>query len=123
VESEGVYRLYDEGSASGTYLNYEQLELAPQELADDDVIHIGRVQLRFHVTAIEADSTQIMPSPQQAVEERESASDDDSDLSTQPYLPHQPKSPEHDLPPEEEHEDDDADDVSTQPFLPHQPKR
>jgi hypothetical protein len=123
VEGEGVYRLYDEGSASGTYVNYEQLELSPKDLADNDDIHIGRVHLRFHVTVIEADSTQIMPAPQQAAEERESASDDDSDLSTQPYLPHQPKSPEQVQPLEDDSADDDADDVSTQPFLPHQPKR
>lgn len=46
----GEYWLYDEGSASGTYLNFNRLGLAPHILQEGDVVHIGRVQLRFQMT-------------------------------------------------------------------------
>jgi hypothetical protein len=46
-EIEGKFWLYDEGSASGTYLNFERVGLTPQILADGDEIHVGRVQLKF----------------------------------------------------------------------------
>lgn len=45
----GEYWLYDEGSLSGTFLNYEQLRLAPRQLQHDDMIQIGRVTLRFRL--------------------------------------------------------------------------
>jgi pSer/pThr/pTyr-binding forkhead associated (FHA) protein len=45
---EGSYWLYDEGSASGTFLNFDRLGLAPRRLADGDEIRLGRVRLLFH---------------------------------------------------------------------------
>lgn len=44
---DGVYWLYDEGSASGTLLNFERLGLAPRQLANGDTVQLGRVRLRF----------------------------------------------------------------------------
>jgi hypothetical protein len=49
MESQGNYRIYDEGSSSGTYVNYERIGLAPRILNDNDEIHFGRVHLRFHL--------------------------------------------------------------------------
>ncbi len=49
LESRGEYRIYEEGSSSGTYVNFERLGLAPQKLEDKDRIHLGRVHLRFHL--------------------------------------------------------------------------
>lgn len=43
----GRYWLYDEGSAQGTFLNYERLGLAPKPLEDGDEIQVGRVRMRF----------------------------------------------------------------------------
>jgi pSer/pThr/pTyr-binding forkhead associated (FHA) protein len=43
------YWLYDEGSASGTYLNYEKLGLAPQVLVNGDVIQLGKIRFRFRL--------------------------------------------------------------------------
>jgi hypothetical protein len=43
----GEYWLYDEGSNSGTFLNYERLGLAPRRMQHGDIIQIGRVTLRF----------------------------------------------------------------------------
>ena len=108
--------MYDEGSASGTYVNYEQVGLTPEVLNNNDDIHVGRVHLRFHVSAVEddSDSTQIMPAPQAP-----QAPQVDDGMSTQPYIPQQPG--QHQAPPPDA--DDDEDDISTQPFMPHQPRR
>lgn len=45
----GEYWLFDEGSAGGTFLNYEQLGLAPRRLEHGDTIRLGRVALRFRL--------------------------------------------------------------------------
>jgi hypothetical protein len=51
MESRGVYRIYDEGSSSGTYVNYGRISLSSQILKDKDDIHLGRVHLRFHLAS------------------------------------------------------------------------
>jgi hypothetical protein len=45
--SPGVFYLYDEGSTSGTWVNYVQIPILGYELKPGDVINLGRVQLRF----------------------------------------------------------------------------
>jgi hypothetical protein len=45
----GDYWLYDEGSITGTFLNYERLGLAPRRLQHGDVVQLGRVTLRFRL--------------------------------------------------------------------------
>jgi len=122
LEANGVYQLYDEGSASGTYINFKQISLKPQPLNDNDEIHIGQVHLRFHVTMVadESDATQIMPSPMRPAAGEPPAAVDE-DLSTQPYIPGQPAgAPPQDSP---QTSDDDEDDISTQPYMPHAPRR
>ena len=116
MQSGSTFRLYDEGSASGTYINFEQIGLTPQDLNNNDDIHIGRVHLRFHVSAVEndADSTQIMPAPRPPG----APPAEDDGMSTEPYLPQQPG--QYQPPPAAA---DDEDDISTQPYMPHQPKR
>jgi hypothetical protein len=81
MESNSEYRLYDEGSASGTYLNYERIGLTPRIIRDQDDLHFGRVHLKFHVAAPRAavdDPTQILGSAQY---------DDDEATDTQVYYP------------------------------------
>jgi hypothetical protein len=81
MESNGDYRLYDEGSASGTYLNYERIGLTPRIINDKDDLHFGRVHLKFHVAAPRAevdDPTQILNA---------SRYDDDEATDTQVYYP------------------------------------
>ncbi|UCG25056.1 MAG: FHA domain-containing protein [Chloroflexota bacterium] len=118
MQSDNSFRLYDEGSASGTYINFEQIGLTPQVLNDNDDIHIGRVHLRFHVSAVgdDADSTQIMPAPRPTGAQPDEV---DDGMSTEPYMPQQPG--QYQSPPAAA--DDDEDDISTQPYLPHQPQR
>jgi hypothetical protein len=127
MESGGAYRLYDEGSASGTYRNFERVGLTPQALGDNDDIHIGRVHLRFRLAAAAADSdsTQIMAAPPRPGVQQHPV---DDGVSTQPYMPNQPPaapgrppSPPRQAP--QQQPPDDPDDVSTQPYLPHAPKR
>ncbi len=45
----GQYWLYDEGSATGTFLNHEPLGLAPRPLQDGDTVQLGRLSLRFRL--------------------------------------------------------------------------
>ena len=45
----GRYWLYDEGSASGTFLNHDRLGLSPRQLQDGDEIRLGRLLLRFQL--------------------------------------------------------------------------
>jgi pSer/pThr/pTyr-binding forkhead associated (FHA) protein len=45
----GRYYLYDEGSASGTFLNHARLGLSPRQLQDGDEIRLGHVPLRFQL--------------------------------------------------------------------------
>lgn len=54
----GRYYLYDEGSASGTFLNHDRLGLSPRQLQDGDEIRIGRLLLRFQLRPPAADSTE-----------------------------------------------------------------
>jgi hypothetical protein len=48
-DATGVYWLYDEGSAAGTFLNHEQLGLAPRPLQHGDLVQLGRPTLRFRL--------------------------------------------------------------------------
>ena len=41
------FMLYDEGSTSGTYVNYEPVGINGQWLQHDDIINLGRVRLQF----------------------------------------------------------------------------
>lgn len=45
--SPGVFKIFDEKSTSGTWVNFTQITEAGQELRPGDVINFGRVQLRF----------------------------------------------------------------------------
>lgn len=46
--AENVYRIYDEGSTSGTWVNFNQVTSAEgHELTTGDVINLGRVKLKF----------------------------------------------------------------------------
>ncbi len=47
-ESEGVYMLHDEGSASGTFVNDERVDLTPRQLNSGDLIEFGRQKVVFH---------------------------------------------------------------------------
>lgn len=49
---EGMFRIFDEGSTSGTWVNFAQIPAEGGcELRSGDVINLGRVQLRFKVRA------------------------------------------------------------------------
>ena len=57
-ESNGEYRIFDEGSKSGTYVNQEQVPMIGQRLEDGDIVELGgRTRLRFNIRgSISADA-------------------------------------------------------------------
>jgi len=46
-EPDGSFKLWNEGSASGTYVNYEEVEFTGRVLQHGDLINLGPVQYRF----------------------------------------------------------------------------
>jgi hypothetical protein len=51
IDEQGAYHIYDEGSTSGTWVNYEQVTAAGRALRQGDLINLGRIQLRFRLRA------------------------------------------------------------------------
>jgi hypothetical protein len=49
VDEKGAFLICDEGSTSGTWVNYEQVSSAGRALQHGDLVNLGRVQLRFRV--------------------------------------------------------------------------
>ncbi|MEW5988080.1 MAG: FHA domain-containing protein [Chloroflexota bacterium] len=128
-ESNGTYWLYDEGSASGTYLNYQRLPMTPQALKDGDEIHFGRVHVRFRLAmpapvrptvAADKDATQVMASPDRPAGPPPAPVEPD-DLSTRPWQQQQPSPPAPQDP--AVRRPADLDDAPTDYFNPHAPKK
>jgi pSer/pThr/pTyr-binding forkhead associated (FHA) protein len=68
-EQDGSYRVYDEGSTSGTYVNYQRVPMMGQLLQTDDIIQIGRIRLRFRRTT----ETAAAPADHEAPESKAAA--------------------------------------------------
>lgn len=84
---DGTFRLYDQKSTSGTWVNFAQILLEEgSELKDGDVINLGRVQLRFHLRSA-VGMTLPRPRPQGRRPAAVAASQD----YTQPHIPFKPK--------------------------------
>jgi len=102
-ETDGVFLIYDEGSTSGTWVNYNQAPMTGQQLQHGDLINLGRVQLRFmlrHIAAGTSSSTSAsepaaepVPPPELPVVE---------DHSTEPFEPPPFASPTPELKPVQE---------------------
>jgi len=92
-EEDGAFRIYDEGAANGTYVNYEPVTMAGQWLQHNDLINLGRVQLQFRLRGV---SPEDEPTTPIASEAHPSAVHMDSDASMEtgdteplaPYMPH-----------------------------------
>jgi len=84
-EAEGIFRIYDEGSTSGTWVNFTQVPQGQsQELQPGDVINLGRVQLRFKRRDVPAAASGNGARVTKADEPSPSLSD------TSPTQPHKP---------------------------------
>jgi len=46
-EETGVFFIHDEGSTSGTWVNYQQVPMSGRQLRHGDLINLGRAQMRF----------------------------------------------------------------------------
>lgn len=80
-EHEGEYMLYDEGSSSGTYVNFKQVQYDPVALKEGNVINLGRVQLKFH---LRDGSERTVPDDDMATEAFEGINPKDLDKSDPP---------------------------------------
>lgn len=49
-EADGSFRIFDEGSTSGTYVNYKPVDIRGQTLQHGDQLHIGPIGMRFEVS-------------------------------------------------------------------------
>jgi hypothetical protein len=91
MENQGIYRILDEGSASGTYVNYERVGLTPRILSDKDDVHFGRVRLRFRLASSlsKAEATIVSDAPKidATIVSDASEFDEDQAADTQLYEP------------------------------------
>lgn len=67
--AEEEYWLYDEGSATGTFLNYERLGLAARQMRHGDSVQLGRVALRFRLELARPPAATVIESPEEAAAE------------------------------------------------------
>lgn len=97
-ESGGTFKIFDEGSTSGTYVNYEPVGMRGQALRSDDVINIGPISLRFEL--LEDHTVPYQPVMSSAASAGNAANyedssddleDDDLDDHTEPYQMQRPK--------------------------------
>jgi predicted component of type VI protein secretion system len=49
--ADGGYLIRDQGSISGTWVNYGLVPPSGQRLANGDLVHLGRVAIRFRLSA------------------------------------------------------------------------
>jgi hypothetical protein len=64
ISSEGVFRIFDEGSTSGTWVNFTMISASEGwELKHGDLVNLGRVQLRFKRRDLEPKPNGSTPTP------------------------------------------------------------
>ncbi|MEM7118574.1 MAG: FHA domain-containing protein [Chloroflexota bacterium] len=79
-KGDGGYWLYDEGSASGTQLNFERVGLIPKQLSDQATIQFGRIPFRFYLSSPETIQNWVWT-------EIDKATNDDAGADAQPPEP------------------------------------
>lgn len=117
-EEDGKFRIYDEGSTSGTFVNYVEVPIEGQWLEHDDLINLGRIQLRFKLRHIEEPPT---PAPPAAEVEEQIETEAYEPGVTEPELGEiehfetEAYVPEIEKPGEVEH-------FETEPYIPDEPE-
>lgn len=89
-EANGNFRLFDEGSTSGTYVNYKSVDIRGQNLQHGDQIHIGPVGFRFEQVQQESDEPVKVATEPYRPQFNSDAVDDDP-FRTEPYKLQTPK--------------------------------
>ncbi|HKZ71044.1 MAG TPA: FHA domain-containing protein, partial [Anaerolineales bacterium] len=84
-EADGLFFIHDEGSTSGTWVNYSQVSLSGQQLRHGDVINLGRVQLRFRLRFKDTPPTPATPAT--PVSTPEAPPEEVPAHSTEPFEP------------------------------------
>lgn len=60
-QADGGYRIEDQGSVAGTWVNYEPVPEGGRRLHHGDLIHLGRVVLRFHQPGVSLPEPVVRP--------------------------------------------------------------
>lgn len=89
-EANGAFRLFDEGSTSGTYVNYKPVDIRGQLLQHGDQIHIGPVGFRFEQMQQEQSEPVKVATEPYSPQFTSDAVDDDP-FRTEPYKLQTPK--------------------------------
>lgn len=85
-----LFFIYDEGSASGTYVNYERISIDGQLLQHNDLINLGRVRLQFKLRGVEPEtppSKEPLGLTEPFVEERFAGWREEDEAATEPFTP------------------------------------
>lgn len=100
--ADGQFYIYDEGSTSGTYINYEyQVGMGGYALQPNDLINVGPVTLRFELLSSSDGTVPYQPSPSRLKStttasasggNRGNTEEEDDPDRTEPFAPQFPKS-------------------------------
>jgi hypothetical protein len=107
-EQDGIFKIYDEGSTSGTYVNYEPADIHGQWLQNNDTINLGRIQLRFRMR----DAVGGSDTGSGKAEATEPFIPDGDKEHTEPFIAEAPPG----------NKEKTVDQLSTEPFIPERPK-
>jgi hypothetical protein len=83
-EGEGVFRIYDEGSTSGTYVNYKPVDIRGQILQHGDQVHIGPIGMRFEISG-PGEQPEVTESATEPYVPQFDAPPDDDPFRTEPF--------------------------------------
>lgn len=83
-EGEDLFRIYDEGSTSGTYVNYKPVDIRGQVLQNGDQVHIGPIGMRFEISR-PGDRPEAAESATEPYVPQFDAPQDDDPFRTEPF--------------------------------------
>jgi len=92
-EQDGMFRIYDEGSMSGTYVNYEPIPMTGQWLQHNDIINLGRVQLQFQLRNVPVESSVTVKDESHPPSTSYDGATPLDDQRTEPFTPQVPETP------------------------------
>ncbi|WP_455387520.1 VWA domain-containing protein [Petrachloros mirabilis] len=81
-EQDGAFRIYDEGSRSGTFLNDEEVGMGGQWIRDGDTIALGKDEFKFKLKLGPKEDTEIYKRADREGKEESTDENEDTDETT-----------------------------------------